>query len=424
MKKTKFLSMFMAFSFILLAEPLQLPFERISVQAAEAQPEDYTTNNKTVNISTSIVNTYKDYAVLFNSDALTLVNDKGQNAIANTDGMALLNVYGNTAYILGYDESLKTVNLDTSSVSSSTLPDYGVGTYFVAGQGVDSKGILWQMIDVGSGSSEAYYIIRLDINTMKYIKYKIDTSKFGQSPENVRFCKDGHIWFQTGDRAINNVTFDGSNIKLNSYTTDIDLSSYAAYDIDSKGNLWFEDASKDLSSGITEFSLSGNAFTMTNMYDTYNENYSYDFDVLKIDDNDNVWCVALPTGSNYSYSYLSEIQNGTIIPRYKFKNNSDVTNYVQVQNENRIAVAGTYITQTSSGDYNDYTIVTNINKATTPQINYDLNGDGTVDSKDLALLSKSYNAKTGASNYSASYDFNSDGIIDIYDITLLSKQMK
>ena len=52
----------------------------------------------------------------------------------------------------------------------------------------------------------------------------------------------------------------------------------------------------------------------------------------------------------------------------------------------------------------------------------DINGDGTVDFRDLALLGATYNTKDGDANYDARADLNSDGVVDFRDLAMLGAQ--
>lgn len=51
----------------------------------------------------------------------------------------------------------------------------------------------------------------------------------------------------------------------------------------------------------------------------------------------------------------------------------------------------------------------------------DINNDGIIDIKDIAIVSSNYNSKISDNNYQGSYDINEDKIIDLYDMTLISK---
>ncbi|MFT8313987.1 MAG: Ig-like domain-containing protein [Clostridium sp.] len=53
----------------------------------------------------------------------------------------------------------------------------------------------------------------------------------------------------------------------------------------------------------------------------------------------------------------------------------------------------------------------------------DVNNDGKIDIKDLAIISSNYNVKKSGNKYQAKYDLNSDGIIDLYDMTSVSKKI-
>lgn len=51
----------------------------------------------------------------------------------------------------------------------------------------------------------------------------------------------------------------------------------------------------------------------------------------------------------------------------------------------------------------------------------DLNKDGIIDIKDLAMISLHYGKSIGKTGWSSESDLNSDGIIDIYDLSLVSR---
>jgi hypothetical protein len=51
----------------------------------------------------------------------------------------------------------------------------------------------------------------------------------------------------------------------------------------------------------------------------------------------------------------------------------------------------------------------------------DVNRDGVIDDKDMALLSAAYGSTPGAPNWNPDCDLNGDGIVDITDIFIASK---
>lgn len=51
---------------------------------------------------------------------------------------------------------------------------------------------------------------------------------------------------------------------------------------------------------------------------------------------------------------------------------------------------------------------------------YDLNKDGIIDMKDVAIFASAWQAKTGDANFNPNCDFNKDGIINIKDASLLA----
>ncbi|MDP4088952.1 MAG: PQQ-binding-like beta-propeller repeat protein [Bacillota bacterium] len=53
----------------------------------------------------------------------------------------------------------------------------------------------------------------------------------------------------------------------------------------------------------------------------------------------------------------------------------------------------------------------------------DLDNDGNIDIKDIALAARSYNRKKTDTSYNNLFDMNEDGIIDIFDLVAISKKM-
>jgi hypothetical protein len=53
----------------------------------------------------------------------------------------------------------------------------------------------------------------------------------------------------------------------------------------------------------------------------------------------------------------------------------------------------------------------------------DLNGDGVVDCKDIAIVSASFGKRTGDPGFDARADVNNDGIVDIRDLSIVSQQL-
>jgi len=51
----------------------------------------------------------------------------------------------------------------------------------------------------------------------------------------------------------------------------------------------------------------------------------------------------------------------------------------------------------------------------------DLNSDGAVDVRDLALLARDWGLRSGHAGFNKSHDLNSDGTIDLYDLVLIAK---
>lgn len=51
----------------------------------------------------------------------------------------------------------------------------------------------------------------------------------------------------------------------------------------------------------------------------------------------------------------------------------------------------------------------------------DLNGDGVVDCKDLAIVKASFGKRTGQAGFNASADINNNGVVDINDLAFVSK---
>ncbi|MDT8716137.1 hypothetical protein IAI10_05675 [Clostridium sp. 19966] len=101
--------------------------------------------------------------------------------------------------------------------------------------------------------------------------------------------------------------------------------------------------------------------------------------------------------------------NGMMKP-YSIEVCDNLNNKRTVYNSN-IFTSTKYETQDfSSGDY---TVIRSV----------DVNGDGTIDGKDLAQISQHYNLKSTDSNWDNKYDINGDNIVDVFDITLLSKKI-
>ena len=60
-------------------------------------------------------------------------------------------------------------------------------------------------------------------------------------------------------------------------------------------------------------------------------------------------------------------------------------------------------------------------RVTYAEILGDVNGDGKVDIKDIALAALSYGSHSGYPNYNAKADVNQDGTIDIRDLAIIAK---
>ena len=54
----------------------------------------------------------------------------------------------------------------------------------------------------------------------------------------------------------------------------------------------------------------------------------------------------------------------------------------------------------------------------------DVNQDGVVDVKDLALAAQYYNLKSSSTNWNSTFDINGDNIIDIYDLVKIARKMQ
>jgi hypothetical protein len=50
----------------------------------------------------------------------------------------------------------------------------------------------------------------------------------------------------------------------------------------------------------------------------------------------------------------------------------------------------------------------------------DVNRDGVIDGKDLALVSKAYGSKPGDANWNPDADLNGDGVVDSYDLAIVT----
>ena len=66
-------------------------------------------------------------------------------------------------------------------------------------------------------------------------------------------------------------------------------------------------------------------------------------------------------------------------------------------------------------------VTSDIYYKTTVVIPGDVNGDGTVDITDLALVGEAYGTVEGASDYNPDADLNGDGVVDIYDLAECGK---
>lgn len=55
--------------------------------------------------------------------------------------------------------------------------------------------------------------------------------------------------------------------------------------------------------------------------------------------------------------------------------------------------------------------------------NRDINNDGVIDIKDMAIMAHKYNYKSSNENYQSACDINDDNIIDLFDLVLISKKI-
>jgi Tol biopolymer transport system component len=55
--------------------------------------------------------------------------------------------------------------------------------------------------------------------------------------------------------------------------------------------------------------------------------------------------------------------------------------------------------------------------------NGDVNGDGTTDCNDLAIVTSAFGTKRGQSNYDSRADINGDGVVNIYDLSIVSRNV-
>jgi hypothetical protein len=53
----------------------------------------------------------------------------------------------------------------------------------------------------------------------------------------------------------------------------------------------------------------------------------------------------------------------------------------------------------------------------------DLNGDGVVDCKDIAIVKASFGKRTGDPGFDPRADVNNDGIVDVRDLSIVSQQL-
>ena len=102
---------------------------------------------------------------------------------------------------------------------------------------------------------------------------------------------------------------------------------------------------------------------------------------------------------------------------------SSNTSVATVDNEGKVTAiskgTATIATTTEDGGYTSSCAVTVVNL-----LKEDVNKDGVIDSKDIALITSKYNYENTNINWNADYDINNDFIIDIYDLVLVSKLLK
>lgn len=95
---------------------------------------------------------------------------------------------------------------------------------------------------------------------------------------------------------------------------------------------------------------------------------------------------------------------------YKFRAGRNYTEYKDYIKSNNISIVR---------DYNDKLGL--IQVVSSNDNNYDIDGNGIVDIKDLAEIALSYNKTNNSDGWNSRLDLNKDNIIDIYDLILISK---
>lgn len=95
---------------------------------------------------------------------------------------------------------------------------------------------------------------------------------------------------------------------------------------------------------------------------------------------------------------------------YKFRAGRNYTEYTDYIKSNNISIVR---------DYNDKLGL--IQVVSSNDNNYDIDGNGIVDIKDLAEIALSYNKTNTSNGWNSKLDLNKDNIIDIYDLILISK---
>lgn len=123
--------------------------------------------------------------------------------------------------------------------------------------------------------------------------------------------------------------------------------------------------------------------------------------------------IKLQVNGNYIYFCYYIYGNQLIIkPDNYFKGNSSYN--LTLDSGALTDSYGQKLSQLITFDFNT------LNSVVTSQ---DLNGDGVIDIKDIALMSKSYNSNSKNSLFNYKYDLNFDEVIDLFDLVNLSKKL-
>lgn len=116
--------------------------------------------------------------------------------------------------------------------------------------------------------------------------------------------------------------------------------------------------------------------------------------------------------------------NGNILNIHdKYKNIGDyVTNFYKFRAGRNYTEYKDYIKSNNISIVRDYNDKLGLIKVVSSNIDdYDIDGNGNLDIKDLAKLALDYNKTSSSEGWNSKLDLNKDNIIDIYDLILISK---